>query len=100
MNQTFQSMFSEFPTAQKCELGPDKLKCVINSGLALHFKDLLKTKLHNSEFLVISFDESLNKSMQNCQMDIGICFRSQQAKQVEVKYRDSQFLGHAIHWLG
>ena len=44
---------------------------------------------------MISFDESLNKSTQNCQMDTGICFWSQEAKQVEVRYWDSQFLGHA-----
>ena len=68
---------------------------LLTGGLAPHFKDLLKTKLQNSEFLVISFDESLNKSTQNCQMDIGIRFWSQEAKQVEVRYWDSQFLGHA-----
>ena len=56
MNQTFQYMFSECPTAQKFQLGPDELKYVINWGLAPHFKDLLKTKLENAEFLVISFD--------------------------------------------
>ena len=59
-------MFSEWPTAQKFQLGPNKLKYVINWGLTPHSKDLLKTKMQNSEFLVISFDESLNKSTQNC----------------------------------
>ena len=38
---------------------------------------------------MISFDESLNKSTQNCQMDTGICFWSQEAKQVQVRYWDS-----------
>ena len=94
LNQTFQSMFSEWPTFQKFQHGPDKLKYVINWGLVHHFKDL-KTELQNSEFLVISFDESLNKSTQNCQMDIGIRFWIQEAKQVEVRYWDSEFLGHA-----
>ena len=56
-------MFLECPTAQKFQLGPDKLKYVINWGLTPHFKDLLKTKLQNSEFLLIFFDESLNKSL-------------------------------------
>ena len=88
LNRIFQSMFSVSPTAQKFQLGPDKLTHVINWDLAPQFKDLLKTKLQNSEFLVISFDESLNKSTQNCQMEIGIHFWSQEAKQVE-------FLGHA-----
>ena len=96
LNQTFQSMFTECPIAQKFQHRPGKLKYVINWGLAPHFKDLLKTKLQNFEFFLISFDESLNKSTQNCQMDIGIRFWSQEAKQVEVRYWDSQFLGHAI----
>ena len=61
LNQTFQSLISECPAAQKFQLGPDKLKYVFNWDLALHFKDLFKTKLQNSEFLVTSFDESLNK---------------------------------------
>ena len=95
LKQTFQSMFSECPTAQKFQLWPDKLKYVFNWGLAPRFKDFLKTKLQDSEFLVISFDESLSKSTQNCQMDIGIIFWSQEAKQVEVRYWDFRFLGHA-----
>ena len=68
-------MFPESAIAQKFQLGPDKLKYGINWGLAPYFKDL-KTKLQNSEFLVISFDESRNRSAQNCQMDIGISLES------------------------
>ena len=73
-------MFSEYPTAQKVQLGPDKLNYVINWVIVPHFKDLLKTKLQNSKFLVISFDESLNKLTQNCPTDIGIHFWSQEKK--------------------
>ena len=45
---------------------------------------------------MILFDESLNKSTKNYQIDIGIRFWSQGAKQIEVRYWDSQFLRHAI----
>ena len=44
---------------------------------------------------MIHFDESLNKSTQKCQMDTGIHFWSQEEKQLEVRYWDSQFSGHA-----
>ena len=53
LNQTVQSMFSECPTAKKFSLGPDKLNYDINWSLIPHYKDLLKTKLQNSEFFVI-----------------------------------------------
>ena len=57
LNQTVQSMFSEFqnvcPTAKKFPLGPDKLNYDINWSLIPHYKDLLKAKLQNSEFFVI-----------------------------------------------
>ena len=91
----FESNYSECPATQKFQLSPDELKYVINWVLASYLKNLLKTKLQNSEFLVISFDESLNNSTQNYQVDIGIRFWSQEAKQDEVRYWDSQFLGHA-----
>ena len=63
-------MFSDSHTAQEFELGADKLKYVTNWGVTPYFKDLLKAKLHTSDFMVISFEESLNESTQNCQMDI------------------------------
>ena len=77
----FQTMFSEFHTSQQFQLGPDKLKYVINWGLA--------------PFFFILSDESLNKSTQNYQMNIAIRFWSQEGKLVEGRYWDSQFLRHA-----
>ena len=71
------------------------MKYVNNWGLAPHFKDLLKTKVQNSKFLVISIDESLNKSTQNCQWILESASGVKKQKQVEVRYWDSQFLGHA-----
>ena len=70
------------------------MKYVNNWGLAPHFKDLLKTKVQNSKFLVISIDESLNKSTQNCQWILESASGVKKQKQVEVRYWDSQFLGH------
>ena len=35
----------------------------------------------------------VNKSTQNCQMDIEILFWSQEAKEVKVRYLDPQFIG-------
>ena len=97
LNSTFRAMFSDSSVAQEFQLGADKLKYVVNWGLAPYFKDILKENLRKSEFLVISFDESLNKSTRNCQMDIAIRFWNQETERVEVRYWDSQFLGHTAH---
>ena len=47
--------------------------------------------------MVISFDESLNESTQNCQMDIVLWFWNHEKEKVDVRYWDSRFLGHAAH---
>ena len=74
LNLIFRAMFSDSHTAQEFELGADKLKYVTNWGVAPYFKDLLKAQLHTSDVMVISFDESLNESTQNCQVDIVLRF--------------------------
>ena len=47
--------------------------------------------------MVISFDESLNESTQNCQMDIVLWFWNHEEEKVDVRYWDSRFLGLAAH---
>ena len=54
------------------------MKYVINLNLVPHFIDLLLEKLQNSEFLLISFDESFNKLTQNHQMDTGVLLLSKE----------------------
>ena len=98
LNLIFRTMFSDSHTAQEFELGADKLKYVTNWGVAPYFKDLLiKAQLHTSDFMVISLDESLNYSTQNCQMVIFLWFWNHKEEKVDVRYWDSRFLGHAAH---
>ena len=97
LNEVFAKFFADSPTAQQFQLGPDKLKYLTNWGIAPHFKDLLETKLLKSDYIVVSFDESLNERTQNCQMDIVVRFWNPDENRVEVRYWDSQFLGYAVH---
>ena len=97
LNLIFRAMFSDSHTAQEFELGADKLKYVTNWGVAPYFKDLLKAQLHTSDFMVISFDESLNESTQNCQMDIVLRFWNHEEEKVDVRYWYSIYLGNAAH---
>ena len=51
-----------------------KTKCayLMNYGIARHFKRNLLKFINNSSFYSLSFDESLNSSLQSCQIDINI----------------------------
>ena len=97
ISQTFLAMFPDHPVVEKFQLAQTKLMYITNFGLAPHFQDILKQKINNSDFFVVSFDESLNKSTQTCQMDLGIRFWNKEMMQVEVRYWNSEFLGHVKH---
>ena len=62
-------MFPDSQIAEKMELGPNKLKYLVNHGLAPYFKECLSDIL-KSEYFVVSFDESLNATDQECEMDL------------------------------
>ena len=48
-----------FQIVAKYQLGPDKLHCLINFGLAPFFKGKLMNDVQNSNYNSLSFDESL-----------------------------------------
>ena len=97
VSQVFKCMFPDSEIAKSFELGADKLKYVINFGLAPYFEDMLGELLKKSDHHVISFDESLNDVTQNCQMDILVRFFDSIICKVKVRYLDSIFLGHSTH---
>ena len=51
-------MFPDTKIAEKMELGPSKLKYLVNHGLAPCFKECLSDDILKSEYFVVSFDES------------------------------------------
>ena len=92
LSELFQVMFSDSEIASEFTLGKTKCSYLINYGLAPYFKDPLLREINTSEFFSLSFDESLNKEIQSCQMDVGIRSWSDCTKLVETRYYDSQFL--------
>ena len=92
LSELFQVMFSDSEIASEFTLGKTKCSYLISYGLAPYFKDTLFREISTSEFFSLSFDESLNKEIQSCQMDVGIKFWSDCTKLVETRYYDSQFL--------
>ena len=65
-------MFPGSKIAKDMRLGADKVKYVINFGIAPVFKNALTESIKKSECYVVSFDESLNDNTQNCEMDVLI----------------------------
>ena len=51
------------------ELSKNKLK-YINHGHTPYFKNILTEDLGSADFLPVCFDESINKTTQNCVMDL------------------------------
>lgn len=69
----FQRMFPDSSIAEKFYIGHDKVRYMILYGLASHSHDSLKTSLLASQTQYsLSFDESLNESLQLGQMDIHV----------------------------
>ena len=56
--------------ASHFHVGPDKLKYMTNWGIAPYVKKQPKDNIGKVEYLVVSFDESLNYTTQSCQMDL------------------------------
>ena len=93
----FKQMFSDSEIAKSFSLGADKLRYVVNYGLAPYFHDILGKKINCAPYFVAMFDESLNNVMQENQMDLLIRYWDESTNKVRVQFWDSQYLGHSTH---
>lgn len=66
-------------------------------GTAPHFKYMVKEEISKSDVMTFSFDESLNRIRQNCEMDVIVHYSSEKKQKVKVKILGSSFFGHAKH---
>ena len=88
-------MYADSQIAQKFSCGKTKCSYLITHGLASYFYDRMLTSLKDGDVkYVISFDESLNRTQQQEQMDVIICFWDNEKNKVCSRYFDSNFLGH------
>ncbi|GBM88594.1 hypothetical protein AVEN_197640-1 [Araneus ventricosus] len=66
------------------QLQRDKVGYLLAYGIAPFFEKELSDKCNKCEFLVVGFDESLNKVAQKQQMDINVRFWDEQEKQISM----------------
>ena len=90
-------MFPDSMVVSQFQLGPDTLTYFTNWGVAPYIRQLLLNKLNIASFIAVSFDESLNKLTQTCQMDLIARYWHEADQQVKVRYWDSKCLGHSAH---
>ena len=84
LNGLFKAMFIDSEIAKSFQLSKTKCGYLINYGLAPYFKDVLLKSINSSEFFVLSYDESLNKVLQEDQMDVHFQFWDNDAIEVSI----------------
>lgn len=91
----FPKMFPDSEIASKMQLQRTKISYTINYGLAPYFLHELQRMCDKCAYIVVGFDESLNKIVQKSQMDVFIRFWDSEIDQVCSRYYSSSFLGHS-----
>ena len=82
------------PEAKYFKMGCNKLKYVENYRLYPYFIKELDCGIDKSPFITIMFDESLNKIVQQSEMDVHVRFWDVDRHKFSSWFHDSQFLGH------
>ncbi|KAH8040727.1 hypothetical protein HPB51_012042 [Rhipicephalus microplus] len=91
----FPLMFPGCEVTEKLHLGKDKVGYTICHGIAAYFRKNLLSSLAGVPFLVVSFDESLNKVSQKLQMDVLVRYWDDTTDgTVKTQYLTSCFSGH------
>lgn len=88
----FQTMFPDSEIAKQFSCGETKVAYLSTFGIAPHFSSLMKTTAKKESGYVLMFDESLNKDMRKCQLDMQLRFWSN--NEVHSRYLTSFFMGH------
>ena len=84
-----------FPDSVNFQLQRTKCGYFVNQGIAPHFLQLLYEEIRLSPYYTVSFDESLNKSLQRGQMDVLIRYWNTDVSMAETRYLKSEFMGGA-----
>ncbi|KAH8033255.1 hypothetical protein HPB51_008654 [Rhipicephalus microplus] len=90
----FPLMFPTSEVAAKVQLGKDKVGYTICHGIAPYFRNMLLSSLVNVSYLVVCFDEALNKVTQKQQMDALIRYWDAADDSVKTRYLTFCFMGH------
>ena len=88
-------MFTYGEIVKSFQLSKTKCSYIVNFGLAPYFKDLLLKEIKASDSFRILFYESMNKVLQEEQMDVQSRYWNETTKLVDTQFFDFQFLRHS-----
>lgn len=88
-------MFKDSAVAKKMQLKRDKIGYVLLFGIAPYFYQQLLGLLMKATYIVLGFDESLNKVVGRTQMDVNVRFWDEEKEEVITRYLTSSFLGRS-----
>ena len=96
INSVFAEMFPDSELAKTFTCGKDKTAYFVRFGLAPYIKTELISKVNEDAF-VIMFDESMNRSTKNKQLDLHVrhWMTDETGTHVQSRFFGSQFLGHS-----
>ncbi|XP_030585845.1 uncharacterized protein LOC115780670 [Archocentrus centrarchus] len=92
VGDVFRTMFSDSDIAKQFTGGERKVAYLTTFGIAPHFSSLMKANAKKESEYVLLFDESLNREIKKCQLDMHMRFWSD--NQVNSRYLTSFFMGH------
>ena len=95
MKPLFGAIFPESEVGKQYTMSKDKVSCFVLYGIALVFKEELITTVNKLRFYLIGFDKSLNRMLQDNQMDINVRFWDSEKSQAEARFLTSVFLKKA-----
>ena len=85
LQKIFSGMFTDSNIAKSITVGADKMRYVVNFGIAPVFKSILIDSVKEAAVFVALFDESLNEETQNFEMDILIGYFDDIENMVKVR---------------
>ena len=91
----FAKMFPDSTIAKQFALGERKCSYIISFGLAPYFKSVLMKKIEENDHITLLFDETLNQSNQQKQLDILARYWDPVENEVHTNYLNSAFMGHS-----
>ena len=71
LENLFSCIFPDSAITDEFSLGKEKTKYFIIGGVFAAFRQKLKSIINDSPWFLLSYDESLNRNQQKCQMDVN-----------------------------